>query len=222
MGGAHFCDPDRCCIRHELLQCLLMPSPVGHALAGVAAAWLSGGRLSRGAHGTLFRPFSRRTPTPSFDVTRPAMEIALFGAAAIAPDLDLLFGAHSAYTHSIGVVLIVFALTIAVAGVPQWRIALGVAAAWASHILLDWFGTDTSPPIGVMALWPFDSGYYQSSLSIFDAVSRRYWLPDQFIYGNLRAAIKEIVILAPIFGGTYLLRRRSGHTCRSGHTGRPD
>lgn len=208
MGRAHFCDPDRCCIRHELLQCLLMPSPVGHALAGVAAAWLSGGRLPRGVHGTVFRPFSRRTPTPSLDVTVPTMEIVLFGAAAIAPDLDLLFGAHSTCTHSIGAVIIVFALTIAVAGVRQWRIALGVAAAWGSHILLDWFGTDTSPPIGVMALWPFDSGYYQSSLSIFDAISRRYWLPNQFIYGNLRAAVKEIVILAPLFACALYLRRK--------------
>jgi hypothetical protein len=85
---------------------------------------------------------------------------------------------------------------------------LGVAAAWGSHILLDWFGSDTSPPIGIMALWPFDSGYYQSSLSIFDAISRRYWLPDQFIFGNLRATLKEIVILAPIFVAATILRKR--------------
>jgi LexA-binding, inner membrane-associated putative hydrolase len=186
MGCAHFCDTGRCCIRHELLQCLLMPSPVGHALAGVAAAWLTGGRLPR-----------------------QSQEVILFSAAAIAPDLDLLFGTHSTYTHSIGAVLIVFALTMAAAGVRQWRIAVGVAAAWGSHILLDWFGTDTSPPIGIMALWPFDSGHYQSSLSIFDAISRRYWLPDQFVWGNLRAALKEIVILAPLAAGAYVLRRRS-------------
>jgi membrane-bound metal-dependent hydrolase YbcI (DUF457 family) len=183
---------------------------MGHALAGVAAAWLSGGRLPRGAHGTLVLPFSRRTPSRSIDLTGPTMEAMLFGAAAIAPDLDLLFGTHSTYTHSIGAVLIVFALTMAVAGVRQWRIALGVAAAWGSHILLDWFGTDTSPPIGIMALWPLDSGYYQSSLSIFDAISRRYWLPDQFIFGNLRAATKEVVILAPLFAVAYFLRRRRG------------
>jgi membrane-bound metal-dependent hydrolase YbcI (DUF457 family) len=208
MGGAHFCSAGHCRTRHELLQCLLMPSPVGHALAGVAAAWLSGGRLPCGIPGTRFRPFSRRTPTASFGATGPTKEVALFGAAAIAPDLDLLFGTHSTYTHSIGAVLVVFALTMAVAGVRQWRIALGVAVAWGSHILLDWFGTDTSPPIGIMALWPFDSGYYQSSLSIFDAISRRYWLPNQFIYGNLRGALKEIVILAPLFACALFLRRR--------------
>jgi membrane-bound metal-dependent hydrolase YbcI (DUF457 family) len=175
-----------------------MPSPVGHALAGVAAAWLIGGRLPHGVHGTFVLPFSRRTPAPSIDLTGRTMEIVLFGAAAIAPDLDLLFGTHSTYTHSVGAVLIVFVLTMAVAGVRQWRIALGVAAAWGSHILLDWFGSDTSPPIGIMALWPFDSGYYQSSLSIFAAISRRYWLPEQFIWGNVCAAVREVVILAPI------------------------
>jgi membrane-bound metal-dependent hydrolase YbcI (DUF457 family) len=196
-----------------------MPSPVGHALAGVAAAWLSGGRLPREAHGTLVLPFSRRTPSRSIDLTGPTMEAALFGAVAIAPDLDLLFGTHSTYTHSIGAVFIVFALTMAVAGVRRWRIALGVAAAWGSHILLDWFGTDTSPPIGIMALWPFDRGYYQSSRSIFDAISRRYWLPEQFVSGNLRAALKEIIILGPLFVAAYLSRRRTGPTGRSGHAG---
>ena len=168
----------------------LMPSPVGHALAGVAAAWLTGGRLPPGWQG---RSFSiPREPPTSIDLTCRPAKMVLFGAAAIAPDLDLLFGTHSTYTHSIGAVLIVFALTTGRrSDARQWRIALGVAAAWGSHLLLDWLGSDTSPPIGIMALWPFDSGYYQSSLSIFDAISRRYWLPEQFIFGNLRAAIKE-------------------------------
>jgi hypothetical protein len=74
---------------------------------------------------------------------------------------------------------------------------LAIAGAYASHVLLDWLGSDTSPPLGIMALWPFTSGYYQSSLNLFDAISRRYWLPDEFIVGNLKAALKEIVILGP-------------------------
>src|SRR5262249_40103231 len=81
----------------------------------------------------------------------------------------------------------------------RWpAIAVGVAAAWSSHILLDWLGNDTSPPIGIMALWPFSDGYYQSSLLLFDAISRRYWLPQEFIWGNLRAVAKEVLILGPI------------------------
>ena len=169
-----------------------MPSPVGHALAGVAAAWLTGGRA----------PAGRAAARPPL-----GREAAFFAAVAIAPDLDLLFGTHSTYTHSIGAVLIVVALTTAVVGLGHWRVALGVGAAWGSHLLLDWLGSDTSAPIGIMALWPFDSGYYQSSLSIFDAISRRYWLPEQFIFGNLRAAFKEIIILGPLFVAAYLWRR---------------
>jgi membrane-bound metal-dependent hydrolase YbcI (DUF457 family) len=183
-----------------------MPSPVGHALAGVAAAWLAGGRLPCGLHGTRFRPFSRKA-TPSLHVAGQTAEIVLFGAAAIAPDLDLLFGTHSTYSHSVGAVLIVGALTVAIVGARHWRVALGVAVAWGSHILLDCAGSDTSPPIGIMALWPFDGGYYQSSLLIFDVISRRYWLPDQFILGNLRATFKEIAILTPVFAGALYVRR---------------
>jgi hypothetical protein len=186
-----------------------MPSPVGHALAGVAAAWLSGARLPRGWHATVFPPLPRRTLV-SFEVTRRDAEIVLFSVAAIAPDLDLVLGTHSTYTHSIGAVAIAFLLTLAITRVRHWRIALGVAAAWSSHILLDWLGSDTSPPIGIMALWPFDDGYYQSSLEIFDAISRRYWLPDQFVWGNLRAAIKEIVVLAPFFVVAFWRRTRRG------------
>jgi LexA-binding, inner membrane-associated putative hydrolase len=154
----------------------LMPSPLGHALGGAAAAWLAGGRLRRG----------------------PYAEAAVFGAIAMLPDLDLLVGAHSTYTHSIGAVLLATGLALSVTrGRSPW-VAMGVAAAWSSHILLDWLGSDTSPPIGIMALWPFTDGFYQSSLCIFDAISRRYWLPQEFIWGNLRAVSKEILMLGPV------------------------
>jgi hypothetical protein len=186
-----------------------MPSPVGHALAGVAAAWLSGGRLPRGWHGTLFLPFPGASRAP-FDVSARSAEIALFSVAAIAPDLDLLFGTHSTYTHSMGAVMLVFALAMAVGGVGQWRVALGVAAAWGSHILLDWLGNDTSPPIGVMALWPLSRDHYQSSLFVFDAISRRYWLPEQFVVGNLRALAKEMAILIPVAWLASRWRGRAG------------
>ena len=153
-----------------------MPSPLGHALGGAAAAWLTGGRLRRG----------------------PYAEAAVFGTIAMLPDLDLLAGAHSTYTHSIGAVMLATGLTLSLTrGRAPW-VAVGVAAAWSSHILLDWLGSDTSPPIGIMALWPFTDAFYQSSAFLFDAISRRYWLPQEFIWSNLRAVVKEIVILGPI------------------------
>ena len=81
--------------------------------------------------------------------------------------------------------------------------AAAIAAAWASHLLLDWLGSDTSPPIGIMALWPFSREHYQSSFYLFDAISRRYWLPEQFVWGNLKAALKEVLILGPIAAVSY-------------------
>ncbi len=173
-----------------------MPSPLGHALGGAAAAWLAGGRLPRNVHATIVFPLIggrlRRTLGPS------ALEAALFGTVAVLPDLDLLAGVHRTVTHSIGaVVLAGMAAFLVTRG--RWpAIAVGVMAAWGSHLLLDWLGADMSPPAGLMALWPFTSSYYQSPFGFFDAISRRYWLPDEFIWHNLRAVAKEAVVLAPV------------------------
>jgi len=175
-----------------------MPSPLGHALGGAAAAWLAGGRLREGLHATIFLPFIGQGRPRTVDLTRRGLEAILFGTIAILPDLDLMVGAHSTYTHSAGAVILAAGLTLSVTRGRAPRLALGVAAAWSSHILLDWLGSDTSPPIGIMALWPFTDGFYQSSAFLFDAISRRYWLPQEFIWGNLRAMVKEVLILAPM------------------------
>lgn len=181
-----------------------MPSPLGHALGAVAAGWLVGGRPWRGWHATVFVP--RLWPvTDALGQTRraydvelagPGLSAVLYAAVGVAPDLDLLVGAHSTYTHSLGAVAIVFAAAWGLSRSP--RLAAAVAAAWASHVLLDWMGSDTSPPIGIMALWPFTREHYQSSIYLFEAISRRYWLPEQFIWGNLKAAVREVLILGPI------------------------
>ena len=48
-----------------------------------------------------------------------------------------------------------------------------------------------------MALWPFSHGYYQSSLHLFPAVSRSYWLADFWIY-NIKAAAVELCLVGPV------------------------
>jgi hypothetical protein len=146
----------------------------------------------------------------------------LYAAVGLAPDLDLLTGSHSTYTHSVGAVGIVFAAAWAATRFASARQAAAIAAAWASHLLLDWLGSDTSVPIGIMALWPFTAAHYQSSFYVFDAISRRYWLPEQFVWGNLLAAIKEVVILGPFALTSYWLTHGS-HRGRKGtpHARRP-
>jgi len=69
---------------------------------------------------------------------RRAVEPVIFGAVAVAPDLDLLIGLHRMYAHSIGATLVVLLVARLTLGPGQWRLALAVAAAWGSHLLLDW------------------------------------------------------------------------------------
>ena len=87
------------------------------------------------------------------------------------------------------------------------RFGGAVLAAYASHTLLDWLGTDASPPIGIMALWPFSSDYYESHLHVFRAISRRYWLPE-FLTWNARALGGELAILLPLTALVFFARRR--------------
>lgn len=146
-----------------------MPSPVGHALGGIIAGW---------------------SAAPRHDV-RAAVVLA---AVAIAPDLDLLLGNHRGISHSVG--------GAAIAGIVAWlftrrtAFALAVGLSWGSHAFLDWLSNDTRPPLGVMALWPFSSEYYKSSVEIFPPVSRRYWEARFWIY-NLRALVFEVIVLGP-------------------------
>jgi hypothetical protein len=92
-----------------------------------------------------------------------------------------------------------------------------VALAWASHILFDWLGSDTTPPLGVMAFWPLSSEFYFANAFFFESISRRYWL-DNFITHNLWAVIKEVLILGPLLAVVMALRRRAPR--RSHHPGR--
>jgi inner membrane protein len=164
-----------------------VPSPIGHMLGGVTAGWLIAGR--EGGRG---KPAAR-----GWRERRGLKQAAAFAAIGAAPDLDLLFGTHSTYTHSIGAVaLTVLGVWLCQRGY-RLQLALACGAAVASHILLDWLGSDTTPPIGIMALWPFTREFYQSPFFVFMAITRRWWLP-QFYTWNLVAAFREIAILAPI------------------------
>jgi membrane-bound metal-dependent hydrolase YbcI (DUF457 family) len=179
-----------------------MPSPIGHAIAGVAAGWLITG--------------SPKAPkvAGTFPVKVPATfwrAVGLFGTLGTLPDVDLLVGAHSGPTHSIGAAALVGMTAFVAArhlGVRHaGRLALACAAAYASHVLLDWLGTDSSPPIGVMALWPFSRAYYESDLHIFMAISRRYYQGWRFVTQNVLAVCLEFAILVPILA---VIRRFRG------------
>ena len=165
----------------------LMPSPIGHSLLGVSAAWLAAPRAGR------------------------SLAIAC-GILAALPDVDVLFGGHRGATHSLGAVVVT---SVAVAAFMAWRklpVVRAVAAcgpAYASHLLLDWLGKDTAAPYGITAFWPFSSQYYSSGANLFLEISRRYWKPEEFIFGNLHSLMREVAILLPVLALTYWWKRRN-------------
>jgi len=132
---------------------------------------------------------------------------------AIAPDLDILSAAHRAHTHSVAAVALVACAAGALArarGLAAVPVALACAAAFGSHILLDWLGRDSRPPIGLMAWWPFTDAYAYSGLDVFTDVSRRYWNPREFILGNAKSVARELAILTPLAATAFWLRQRAG------------
>jgi hypothetical protein len=155
-----------------------MPSPVGHALGGAIVGQLV-------APGRVFAPV----------------------LMAVAPDLDFLWGRHNMETHSLGAAVAAGAMVLAVKRGRDARLAIACTLAWASHVLFDWLGSDTTPPLGVMALWPLSNEYYFANAFVFDAISRRYWL-DNFWLHNLWAVVSEILMLGPVAGFAWWWRRR--------------
>ena len=157
-----------------------MPTPLGHALGGVAGGLLIGSR-SAAPHG------GRR---------RALWLVALFAGLGMLPDVDFLFGTHRQVTHSIGAVLLVAAVTALL--VPrQPRLWGATGGAYLTHVALDWLGADTVAPFGLMALWPFDTGFYLSPVALFHPVCRQYWLIECW-FSLARAVVVELLVLGPL------------------------
>ena len=72
-----------------------------------------------------------------------------FAALGIAPDLDLIVGAHRGPTHSAGAVVLVALATWFVVGrqARRGRWTIACAAAYGSHLLLDWLAKDSVLPV---------------------------------------------------------------------------
>ena len=163
-----------------------MPSPVGHALGGLAIGWLAAG---------------------STRIERPLLAGVLFAGLGVVPDVDVLVeGSHRLYTHSfaaVGLVALLASVSLRAAGpriapvATRGRLVVAATAAYASHLLLDWLADDRSVPIGIRALWPFTDAYFQSNIRWFPPVERRYWLPG-FWTANLRAIAWELLVMSPL------------------------
>jgi len=179
-----------------------MPSPIGHALAGLALAW--GSDLVPGA--CAWR-----------DRTREGSIYARAGGAltvgcvllAAAPDLDLVVGGHRTATHSITAAVLVALVAGALAVVssrPVLRIALMCGGAWATHLLLDWVAVDAVAPRGIQLLWPFSRDWFISGWDVFAGTERIRILSDKAMRQNAMALARELAILLPLVYGLWLVR----------------
>ena len=122
------------------------------------------------------------------------------------PDLDILVeDTHRLYTHSIAAVALITSLAAVslyaagprVSAGSRRALTLACAAAYGSHLVLDWLGDDRSLPYGIRALWPISDAYFQSDLRWFPQVERQYWLPG-FLTANVRAVGWELLLLSPL------------------------
>ena len=112
---------------------------------------------------------------------RPAL---LAGAVlmANAPDLDFLPGIligepalyHRGVTHTVGALLVVSVAAWAVARILRsrsaWWWGLGAAAAYGSHLLVDWMTVDAVPPAGIRMLWPLTGAWLHAPFNLFGEI----------------------------------------------------
>jgi membrane-bound metal-dependent hydrolase YbcI (DUF457 family) len=173
-----------------------MPSPLGHSLAGLTVGWLA--ETDPVSTGNRLR-----------DVLSPlAVSCALMAAL---PDADLLVSDwHRTATHSVtataAVFIVAMVVTAKVTRKPLWRVCLALAAAHATHLLLDWLAMDPHPPSGIQLFWPFSDRFYVSGLDLFPGTERRLLKPGALMV-NAYSAMWELLIMGPITIAAWFVRR---------------
>jgi membrane-bound metal-dependent hydrolase YbcI (DUF457 family) len=179
-----------------------MPTPIGHALAGVTAAWIAdlvpGRRAWRSALSTA----------PWYQRAGDGLTLVC-AALAASPDLDLFVHRHRTITHSIGAAIFVALVAAAMAARrsrPIVRVALMCMGAYLTHLVLDWMAADTYPPFGIQALWPFSQSWYISGWDLFRQTARLHPMAAGEITQNVKALALEILILGPVALGVWLVR----------------
>jgi membrane-bound metal-dependent hydrolase YbcI (DUF457 family) len=181
-------------------------TPIGHALAGYAVYRFSG---------------------PSSDAGRGSL-IWLCIIMSIAPDLDFLPGIiigrpalyHHGITHSLGFALVVSLAIATICMLKCWSFPATFKLAffaYASHLVLDFFGYDGRPPHGIPLFWPLSMEYFISPVPLLWGVhhvqsssgSVLEWVDGIFGLYNVGAVALETALVAPfaLLAHIYGLRR---------------
>ena len=184
-----------------------MALPIAHAAAGYLVhraerRFPGGGRSSIGGNRRSFEGWRRA---------------ALFMLVGNLPDMDFLVGflvgfpgmLHRGVSHT---VLAAVLFGVAAGGFASWRwgerfgaAVIAFAAAYFSHLVLDFFTIDTRPPAGAQFLWPISSGYFISPVTIFTEISidgrtRAGFLSTVLAWPTVVVLVREIVIGAVAVG----------------------
>ncbi len=184
-----------------------MPSPLGHAMAGAMTAWIAETIQNRSDP----QPVPLAGPSLVDRLASVVTPLAVTCAVvAVSPDFDVFFHTHRTYSHSLGAAGLVWIVAALVAWrlrLPVVKIATVCAAAYGSHILLDWLGRDDSMNGGLLALWPFSGDFYRSGLNLFLEIEGHpraivnypgrglVWM----IFLNREALAREVLIVGPPF-----------------------
>ena len=179
-----------------------VPSPVGHALAGAAIAWVA--------------QSIQRAPRDTRCETTLVIACA---SLAVAPDLDFVYPpVHRMMSHSVAAVVAVAATAALIARrtdpARASRVALVCALAYASHLLLDWLGRDTKLPAGLQILWPFSDAWYISPWGVFHSTYLDGFFRPRTLMSNATTVMRECLLLTPVAFMAWLVSRLRGSAPR--------
>jgi len=165
-----------------------------------------------------------------YEAARPAgtHRVGLLAAAvalANGPDFDFLPGMlagtpgafHRGPTHSVAAALVV---GLAAAGIGWWRRPGGRGAAWwagfaaaayASHLLVDFVTVDMVAPYGAPFLWPMSERFFHAGSAWFDEIvidpsSRAGFVRSLVTRTALLTWLGEVVRAALVVGAVALVR----------------
>jgi len=180
----------------------IIPSPVGHTLAGASILLASGKK------------------TQKFSFSQWGIVFLL----ANLQDIDYLFGYvvgnpnkyHHLWTHSL-----TFAVgTGVISGFVYWIVVqkesfrFGCIAFFLvfSHLVLDFFTRDTMYPYGMKLFWPFSQKFFISPVVLFldvnKASSSYAFVRSLFCWHNFWTVLVELIILGPAFIWLWLRKRQ--------------
>ncbi len=170
-----------------------MPTPIGHSLAGYAAA-----RLTRVQLGSNER--------------RLFLIAAAFG---VLPDVlgqltERFEGAaQHGFSHSIAAMLLVSLIAAGVARLAGWRfwpVLLFVVAAYGSHLIADLLRPPMGPTSGEQLVWPL-APRYAIDLNILPHVPPRRLIHSPAGLAVLSAfVLREVLVLAPVALACHFIR----------------